>query len=94
MGSAPLLQDPTLGGSADLASLSGGAQGMFYQKLDDKHYFFVAYDAAGVAKIDWTDVTTPVLVDHVDTAGAASDVEVLSGRAYVADGAGGLVIIK
>jgi hypothetical protein len=37
MGSAPLLQDPTLGGSADLASLSGGAQGMFYQKLDDKH---------------------------------------------------------
>ena len=88
------LQDPLLFGSADLADLSGGSLGMFHQNFDDKHYFYVAYGSAGVAKIDWTDVTAPVLVDHIDTAGEAVDVEVISGRTYVADGAGGLVIIK
>jgi hypothetical protein len=88
------LQDPTLGGSADLSSLGGGAQRMFYQAIDDKHFFYVAYDAAGVAKIDWSDVANPVLVEHADTAGAASDVVVASGRVFVADGGGGLVIMK
>jgi hypothetical protein len=88
------LQDPSLGGSGDLADLSGGALGMFYQALNDKHYFFVAYGTAGVAKIDWTEVAAPLLVDHADTAGEATDVEVIGGRAYVADGGGGLVIIK
>ncbi len=88
------LQDPLLGGSADLASLGGGSQGMFYHNIDGIHYFYIAYDSAGVAKIDWTDVANPVLVQHADTAGNASDVEVVNGRAYIADGAGGLVIIK
>lgn len=88
------LKDPLLGGSEELADLGGGALGMFYQAAGDKRYFYVAYGAAGVIKIDWTDVTAPVLVDHIDTAGEAADVEVISGRAYVADGAGGLVIIK
>lgn len=88
------LQDKLLGGSDELAELSGGALGFFYQKLVDKNYFYVAYGTAGIAKIDWTDVATPVLVDHIDTAGEAVDVEVTNGRAYVADGAGGLVIIK
>lgn len=88
------LQDPLLGGSAELAGLGGGSQGMFFHKVNDKHYFFVAYDSAGVAKIDWTDIAVPVLVQHADTAGNASDVEVVGDRAFVADGAGGLVIMK
>ena len=88
------LKDPLLGGEADLADLGGGALGMFFLKIGEKRYFYVAYGTAGVAKIDWTDVTAPILVDHVDTAGEAGDVEVVNGRAYVADGAGGLVIIK
>ena len=88
------LQDPALSGSADLADLSGGAQGMFFQNARGKHFFYVAYDSAGVAKIDWTDVANPVLVQHTDTAGNASDVEVASARVFVADGGGGLVIIK
>ncbi|MGD2172191.1 MAG: hypothetical protein PVF80_08810, partial [Gammaproteobacteria bacterium] len=62
------LQDPALFGSADLADLSGGAHGMFFQNARGRHLFYVAYDAAGVAKIDWTDVENPVLVQHVDTA--------------------------
>jgi hypothetical protein len=88
------LQDPLLGGSADLAELSGGSLGMFHQYIDDKHYFYVAYGTAGVAKIDWTDPAAPLLVQHADTAGEATDVEVISGRVYVADGAGGLVLMK
>ena len=88
------LQDPSLGGSADLAEFSGGAQGMFYQNLNARHYFYVGYDAAGVAKIDWTDVANPVLVQHVNTAGNAVDVTVANGRVYVADGGGGLVIVR
>jgi hypothetical protein len=88
------LQDPELFGSADLAELGGGSQGMFFLDTGDKHLFYVAYDSAGVAKIDWTDVANPVLVQHADTAGNASDVEIANGRAYVADGGGGLVIMK
>jgi hypothetical protein len=67
---------------------------MFFQNARGKHFFYVAYDSAGVAKIDWTDVANPVLVQHADTAGNASDVEVASARVFVADGGGGLVIIK
>jgi len=88
------LQDPALSGSAELADLSGGAQGMFFQNSNGKHYFYIGYDSAGVAKIDWTDVANPVLVQHANTAGNAVDVAVASGRVYVADGAGGLVIMK
>ena len=88
------LQDPALFGSADLSDLGGGAQGMFTMNTGDKQLFYVAYDSAGVAKIDWTDVANPVLLQHIDTAGNASDVEVASGRVFVADGGGGLVIIK
>ncbi len=88
------LQDPLLHGSADLAELGGGAQRMFFLNTDGKHLFYVAYDAAGVAKIDWTDVANPMLVQHADTVGNASDVEIANGRAYVADGGGGLVLMK
>jgi len=88
------LQDPAFSGSAELADLGGGAQGMFFQNARGRHLFYVAYDAAGVAKIDWTDVENPLLIQHIDTAGNAADVEVASARVFVADGGGGLVIIK
>ena len=88
------LGDPLLHGNAELAYLGGGAQRMFYQNVGGKHIFYVAYDAAGVVKIDWTDTTNPVLMQHADTVGAAADVEVINSRAYVADGDGGLVIMK
>jgi len=88
------LQDPSLGGSAELADLGGGAQGMRFLKTGKKHLFYIAYDSAGVAKIDWKDVANPVLVQHADTAGNASDVEVANGCVYVADGGGGLVILR
>jgi hypothetical protein len=88
------LQDPLLSGSAELAELSGGALKMFHQAVNGKHIFYIAYGTAGVAKIDWTDPANPLLVDHIDTAGEATDVVVVNSRAYVADGAGGLVLIK
>ena len=88
------LQDPLHHGSADLADLSGGAQGMFFHNSGGKHLFYIAYDSAGVVKIDWTNVADPVLVQHANTVGNASDVEVVNGRVYVADGAGGLVLMK
>jgi hypothetical protein len=88
------LQDASLGGSAELAELSGGALGLFHQATRDRHIFYVAYGTAGVAKIDWTNPAAPLLVDHIDTAGEATDVEVANSRVYVADGSGGLVLIK
>jgi hypothetical protein len=88
------LQDPALSGSAELSDLKGGSQGMFFQNLNGKHYFYIGYDSAGVAKIDWTDVANPVLVQHANTVGNAVDVAVANSRVYVADGAGGLVIMK
>jgi hypothetical protein len=88
------LQNPLLGGSAELADLSGGSQGMRFLNTGDEHFFYVAYDSAGVAKINWTDVANPVLEQHANTAGNASDVEVANGCVYVADGGGGLVIMR
>ena len=88
------LQDPELGGSAELADLGGGSQGMRFLNTGDEYFFYVAYDSAGVAKINWTDVANPVLDQHANTAGNASDVEVANRCVYVADGGGGLVIMR
>ena len=88
------LKDPLLHGDADLAELGGGALGVFYMKVGGKHLFYVAYGSAGVIKINWTDVTNPVLLQHANTPGDANDVVVVNGRVYVADGGGGLVLMK
>lgn len=88
------LQDSMLGGNDELADLSGGAQSMFAHKVGGKHLFYVTHDPAGVAKIDWTNVANPMLVQHADTAGAAADVEVMNGRTYVAGGTRALVLMK
>ncbi len=88
------LQDPAWFGSAELSELSGGAVGMDVLRVNGKNLFYIAYGDAGVIKIDWTNPANPVLLQHANTVGFASDVTVVNGRAYVADGAGGLALFK
>jgi len=89
------LQDPTLFGSADLAGWSGGAAGMdVVRTRNGRDLFYIAYGDAGAIKIDWTNPAAPVLLQHADTVGFASDVVVVNGRAYVADSAGGLALFQ
>jgi hypothetical protein len=64
------------------------------QTIDGRNLIYVAYGDAGVVKIDWTDPANPVLMEHTNTVGFASDVVVVNGRAYVADGSGGLALLK
>jgi len=78
----------------DFSDWSGGASGIDAVTVNGKTYIYVAYGDAGAIKIDWTDAANPVLVDHADTAGSATDIVVWNGRVYVADGAGGLVLFK
>jgi hypothetical protein len=88
------LQDETLGGWPELAGWGGGALGMTTLNVDGRQLFYVAYGDAGVIKLDWTDPALPVLEQHLNTVGEAADVTVLNGRAYVADNAGGIALIK
>jgi hypothetical protein len=55
---------------------------------------YVAYGAAGVIKLDWSDPARPVLLQIKDTAGKAVGTAIANGRVYVADYAGGLVVFK
>lgn len=88
------LQDPLMFGDEDLAEFSGGAAGMDVVSVGGKNFFYVAYGDAGVIKIDWTNPAAPVLKEHANTVGSALDVSVINGRVYVADGSGGLVLLK
>jgi hypothetical protein len=88
------LQDETLGGWPELAGWGGGALGMTTLSVGDKLLIYVAYGDAGVIKINWTDPAAPVLEQHVNTVGAAADVTVVNGRAYVADNGGGIALIQ
>jgi len=82
-------------GWPELAGWSGGAAGMdVVRTIDGRNLFYVAYGDAGVIKIDWTDPSHPILMEHTDTVGFASDVAVVNGRVYVADGSGGLALLK
>ncbi|MCM5570101.1 hypothetical protein M6I34_06240 [Burkholderiaceae bacterium FT117] len=56
--------------------------------------FYVAYGAAGVVKLDWSDPANPQMMAIQDTVGSASATAVANGRVYVADGAGGLAVFK
>jgi hypothetical protein len=56
--------------------------------------FYVAYGDAGVIKLDWSDTANPVLMAIKDTVGAATATAIANGRVYVADGTGGLVVLK
>lgn len=88
------LQDPLMFGSAELVGWGGGAAGMDVVTANGKNFFYVAYGDAGVIKIDWTNPAAPVLMEHVNTVGDALDVTVINGRVYVADGSGGLALLK
>jgi hypothetical protein len=88
------LQNASFFGSADLEGWGGGAAGMDVVSVDGKNFFYVAYGDAGVIKIDWTDPAAPVLMEHANTVGYASDVVVMNGRVYAADSGGGLTLLK
>ncbi|GIU00029.1 hypothetical protein TSL6_05350 [Sulfurovum sp. TSL6] len=88
------LQNREMFGRAELAEWSGGAAGMDVVSVNGRYIFYIAYGDAGVIKINWTNPATPVLMEHADTVGFASDVTVINGHAYVADGGGGLVLLK
>jgi len=92
------LQDDTtyingLVAGTDFSNWGGGASGID-AVIDSGTYIYVAYGDAGVIKINWSDVANPRLVEHANTSGSATDVAVWNGRAYVADGSGGLVLLK
>lgn len=78
----------------DFSEWGGGSSGIDAVTVAEKTYIYVAYGDAGVIKIDWSDAANPILVEHANTSGSATDVVVWNGRVYVADGAGGLVLLK
>lgn len=67
---------------------------MEYTDVGGRVLFYVAYGAAGVAIIDWTDPANAVLVSHHPTIHEATAVAVQNGRVYVADHDGGIMIFK
>lgn len=88
------LQDPTLFGLVDLVGWAGGAAGMDVVQVNGRNLFYIAYGDAGVIKVDWSNPAAPVLLQHTNTVGFAYDIDVVNGRAYVADGGGGLLLLK
>ncbi len=56
--------------------------------------FYVGYGAAGVVKLDWSDVANPQLMAIKGVVGGASGTTINNGRVYVAAGTGGLVVLK
>jgi len=75
-------------------TVDGGAVRMDYVQQNGKLYLYVAFGAAGLLKIDYTNPGAPVLLARQDTTAEASDVVISNGRIYVADGTGGLVFFK
>ena len=70
------------------------AAGTVYTLDKPKLLFYVAYGAAGVVKLDWSDPAKPVMMAIKDTVGSASATAIANGRVYVSDGTGGLVVFK
>ena len=56
--------------------------------------FYVGYGAAGVVKLDWSDVANPKLMAIKGVIGGASGTAINNGRVYVAAGSGGLTVLK
>ena len=56
--------------------------------------FYVGYGAAGVVKLDWSDVANPKLMAIKGVIGGASGTAINNGRVYVAAGTGGLAVLK
>jgi hypothetical protein len=73
--------------------LRNGA-GTVYTLDKPRALFYVAYGAAGVVKLDWSDPANPVMTAIKDTVGSAAATAIANGRVYVADGTGGMVVFK
>jgi hypothetical protein len=73
--------------------LRNGA-GTVYTLDKPRALFYVAYGAAGVVKLDWSDPAKPVMTAIKDTVGSAAATAIANGRVYVADGTGGMVVFK
>jgi hypothetical protein len=74
--------------------IDGGSVKMAYTQQDGKLFFYAAFGHYGVVKIDYSTPSSPELVDAVPTASECVDVEIVNGRLYVGDHAGGLVLFK
>ncbi len=68
--------------------------GKVYVLDKPKLFFYVAYGASGVVKLDWIDPANPVLLQHKETVGTAVDTAIANGRVYAADSDGGVAIFK
>lgn len=79
---------------AGYEELDGEALYMEYTNVAGRLLFYVAYGAAGVAIIDWTNPAAPTLVAHARTIHEATSVTLQNGRVYVADYDGGIAILK
>ncbi len=60
----------------------------------DRLLFYVAYGAAGVVKLDWSNVATPSLLAIKEVVGGAVGTAIKNGRVYVPAGAGGLTVLR
>jgi hypothetical protein len=56
--------------------------------------FYVAYGAAGVVKLDWSNLAAPSVMAIKGVVGGAAATAINNGRVYVAAGAGGLSVLK
>ncbi|HOZ63834.1 MAG TPA: hypothetical protein PK497_05460 [Burkholderiaceae bacterium] len=56
--------------------------------------FYVAYGAAGVVKLDWSNLGAPSLMAIKGVVGGAVGTAINNGRVYVPAGSGGLVVLK
>jgi hypothetical protein len=74
--------------------LLGDGAGNTYQLDTPRTLFYVAYGAAGVVKLDWSDPANPQMMAIADTVGSAAATAIANGRVYVADGTGGMVVFK
>jgi len=78
----------------EYAGFGGGALGLATTNVAGRTHLYVAYAAAGLAVLDWSDPTAPILETLAPTAGECAAVTIANGRLYVADGAGGMVSFK
>jgi len=70
------------------------AAGDVYQLAKSRLLLYVAYSDGGVIKLDWSDPANPKLLQYHDTVGEAASTAIANGRVYVADGDGGLVVLR
>ncbi|MEX1369095.1 MAG: hypothetical protein AB1Z98_38565, partial [Nannocystaceae bacterium] len=63
---------------------------MEHTEVGGRLVFYISYGHAGIARLDLSDPTTPVLLEVADTVGEAISLAMSNGRLYVADHEGGI----